>query len=285
MPRPLKQGLDYFPLDTDFFTNKKTKRLRRAHDTIGILTYLNLLSRVYREGYFYRFDDLEEFSMDIAEEIANKQLRSVAAGVTETINYLVERGILDQGLFEKGVISGVALQEQYVISTYKAKRKIKMDVHLLVDVDEVISEFKKNSEETPINSEKTEVNSEESTQSKVNKSKTKNKEKEKQNSLNAGENTPAPEENDKKIFGCFENVEMSVEDRERLTSMFGETVASELVDNLSRKLKSKGYKYEDHYATILIWAQKDGVKPITEASGSFDTNEFFELALARSFKK
>lgn len=194
MPRPLKQGLDYFPLDTDFFTNKKTKRLRRAHDTIGILTYLNLLSRVYREGYFYRFDDLEEFSMDIAEEIANKQLRSVAAGVTETINYLVERGILDQGLFEKGVISGVALQEQYVISTYKAKRKIKMDVHLLVDVDEVISEFKKSSEEMAVNSEETEVNSEESTQS---KSKVKVNKKTNKNSIITTTTTPGARDSDK----------------------------------------------------------------------------------------
>ncbi len=280
MPRPLKQGLDYFPLDTDFFTNKKTKRLRRAHDTIGILTYLNLLSRVYREGYFYRFDDLEEFSMDIAEEIANKQLRSVAAGVAETINYLVGRGILDQGLFEQGVISGVALQEQYVISTYKRKRKIKMDVHLLVDVDKVISEYKKNSEETA-------VNSEESTQreSKENKNKKVTK-KEIQNYLNAGEESPAHAETEKESYGRFENVEMTAEDRDRLISMFGETVALELIDSFSEKLKSKGYKYEDHYATILIWARKDGVKPESAASskGSFDTDEFFKAALARSYK-
>ena len=161
MPRPYKQGLDYFPLDTDFFTNKKIKNLRRAHGTIGVLTYLNLLSRVYSNGYFYKFDDLEELSMDVAEEIANSQLRSCAASVTETINYLVGREILHQGLFEQGIISGVALQEQYVISTYKAKRNIKMDVHSLVDVNEVISKFKNNSEEKP-------VNSEEGTQIKVN---------------------------------------------------------------------------------------------------------------------
>jgi hypothetical protein len=169
MPRPYKQGLDYFPLDTDFFTNKKTKNLRRAHGEIGILTYLNLMSRVYRNGYFYKFDDLEELSMDIAEEIANSQLRSVAGKVTETINYLVGREILAEGLFKQGIISGISLQEQYVISTYKAKRNIKMDVHRLVDVDEVISKFKNNSEETPVNSEETPVNSENGTQIKVNK--------------------------------------------------------------------------------------------------------------------
>ena len=153
MPRPYKIGLDYFPLDTDFFTNKKTKSLRRAHDSIGVLSYINLMCRVYRNGYYYKFDDLEELSMDIAEEIASNQLRKVAASVTETINYLVGRGILDEGLFKQGIISGVALQEQYVISTYKAKRNIKMDVHCLVDVNEVVAKNKVNSEETQVNSE------------------------------------------------------------------------------------------------------------------------------------
>lgn len=173
MPRPLKTGLDYFPLDTDFFTNKKIKNLRRAHGAIGVLTYLNLLCRVYKNGYYYQFDDLEELSMDIAEEIACAQLRATATGVAETINYLVGRGILAEWLFERGIISGVALQEQYVLSAYKAKRKIDMDVHCLVDVDLVIAKNKVNSEETDVSAEETEVNTEFGTQSKskVNKSK------------------------------------------------------------------------------------------------------------------
>ena len=123
MGRKPKVGLDYFPLYHDFFTNKKTQALRRAHSHVGILTYLNILCRVYDNGYYYRFDDFEELCMDIAEEIANEQLRRTATGVAETINYLVGRGILDEGLFKRGVISGVALQEQYVTSSYKAKRK------------------------------------------------------------------------------------------------------------------------------------------------------------------
>lgn len=169
MARPYKAGLDYFPLDTDFFTNKKIKNLRRAHGTIGVLTYLNLLCRVYSNGYYYRFDDIEELSMDIAEEIANAQLRSVSTSVTETINYLVGRGILSQELFERGIISGEALQEQYVLSAYKAKRQLKMDVHCLVDVNVVIQKSKVNSEEIGVNSEETKVNAENGTQSKVNK--------------------------------------------------------------------------------------------------------------------
>lgn len=171
MPRPLKAGFGYFPLDTDFFENKKIKNLRRAHGSIGVLTYLNLLCRVYKNGYYYKFDDLDELAMDIAEEIASEQLRRTATGVTETINYLVRRGVLDEGLFERGIISGEALQEQYVISAYKAKRNIKMDVHCLVDVLQVVEKINVSSEITIVSSEETMDNSEFGTQSKVNKRK------------------------------------------------------------------------------------------------------------------
>lgn len=172
MARNQKEGLDYFPLDTDFFTNKKIKNLRRAHGAIGVLTYLNLLSRVYKNGYYYKFDDLEELSMDIAEEIAYVQLRATATSVTETINYLVGREILDEGLFKQGIISGVALQEQYVKIAYKAKRIIKMDVYCLIDVSLFVPQKSISSEETPISSEETPISSEEIQQS---KSKSKNK--------------------------------------------------------------------------------------------------------------
>ena len=173
MPRPLKQGLDYFPIDVNFFQNKKVKNLRREKGAIGVLTYFDLLCKIFENGYYFRFDDIRELSMDIAEDIASEQLRATSSRVTEAINYLVERGILDEGLFEQGIISGEAMQEQYVLATKAAKRKPKMDVHLLVDVDAVIQKNAVSSEETGVNSEETGVNSEFSTQSKVKENKNK----------------------------------------------------------------------------------------------------------------
>ena len=170
MPRPIKQGLDYFPIDVDFFQNKKIKNLRRDKGELGLITYLNILCKIYRNGYFFSFDDLRELSMDIAEEITNEQLRAKSSRITEIINYLIEHGILDVGLFEQGIISGESMQEQYVLATKAAKRKPKMDVHLLVDVSEVIQKNAVSPEETGVNSEETEVKAEFSTQSKINNS-------------------------------------------------------------------------------------------------------------------
>lgn len=168
MPRPKKKGFEYFPLDTDLFFNRKIKNLRRAHGAVGILTYINLMCKVYKKGYFFEFNDIDELCNDIAEEITNTQVERTARAVAETINYLVERGTLSEGLFERGIISGEALQEQYVISAYKAKRKIEMDEHCLVDVLAIIRKIRVSSEETALNSEEIAVNSEFSTQSKVN---------------------------------------------------------------------------------------------------------------------
>ena len=166
MARPIKPGLSYFPLDTDFFGNDTINALRRAYGLVGVITYLNLLCHIYREGYYLEFKSLEELSMDIAEEITNVQMKRTATLVVETINYLVERGTLDEALFKRGIISGKKIQEQYVQVAYKAKRNIRLDVHKLVDVGDCIRKIKVNSEKTRVNSEETGVNPEFSAQSK-----------------------------------------------------------------------------------------------------------------------
>lgn len=222
MGRNIKQGFGYFPLYTDFFTNKKIKNLRRAHGSIGVLTYLNLLSRVYKNGYYYKFDDLEELSMDIAEEIANVQLRATATSVTETINYLVGRGILAEGLFKRGIISGVALQEQYVIMAYKAKRKIEMDVHCLVDVLQVIEKNKVNSEEMPIYSEEMPIYSEFGTQS---KSKSKNKVKIKDKAIALSNTTTTTTNSSLSIARAREEIPKDLEILEHFVVLVGEEAA------------------------------------------------------------
>lgn len=172
MPRPLKVGLDYFPLDVNFFSNKKIKALRRAFGATGIAVYLNILCRVYSSGYYYRFTSEEDLVADIAEDVSNGRFRSVIACVADVIRHLIENGIIDKTFYERDlVITGKAMQEQYALSASKAKRKIDFGIYQLVDVLPTIPENKVSSEETPVNSEETPVNSEFSTQSKVNKNK------------------------------------------------------------------------------------------------------------------
>ena len=51
MARPMKEGLDYFPLDV--FSGKKIKRLKSCCGNDGICVYLFLLTRIYwKKGYY-----------------------------------------------------------------------------------------------------------------------------------------------------------------------------------------------------------------------------------------
>lgn len=174
MGRPQKEGFGYFPLDTNFFyASKKVKALRRAHGAVGLITYINVLCRVYAAGYFLEVDSIDDLARDIAEDVVSEreQIRHIAAKVAETLHYMAEIDLIDRGLFEMNVISGSAIQEQFAESVRKAKRNTKIDSYNLVGVNVVAPENGVSSEEMAVSSEETRVSSEFSTQSKVKENK------------------------------------------------------------------------------------------------------------------
>lgn len=268
MARPYKVGLGYFPLDTDFFHNPKIKALRREYGAIGVLTYLNILCRAYSEGgYWFKVPSIDYIANDIAEEISNTHIQRVASCVRETISYLIDQGSLDKGLIERGVGSGIAIQEQYVLSAYKAKRHINLGVYQLVDPWEVIRKNKVISEETQVNSEETPVISEESTQSKE--------------KVKERENTTLSIAHPR---GKYNNVILTDDQYEDIKARIPD--ADTYIDRFSEKLEKRGYTYPDHHATILSWWESDKEKfqqKKPTQKGSFDTDDFFEAALSKAF--
>lgn len=53
MARPIKEGLDYFPHDTDASTqDDKIETLEASYGNDGYATYFKLLERIYRNGGF-----------------------------------------------------------------------------------------------------------------------------------------------------------------------------------------------------------------------------------------
>lgn len=269
MPRPIKVGLDYFPLDVDFFSNKKIKALRRAYGATGIAVYLNILCRVYSSGYYYRFTSEEDLAADIAEDISNGQIRKVIACVVNVIHHLVDNGIIDKSLYEQElVITGKAMQEQYAESACKAKRKIEIGIYQLGDAFQSAPEKEVNSEETAVNSEETTVISEFSTQSKVKESKEKNTHSIARARAKNG------------------NIYLTDDEYKQLRSS---GIPDSYLDYFSDRVQENGYTYKSFYAAILKWWAVDSKKhPWNGTSGkelsSFDTDDFFETAVRRPFK-
>ena len=52
MARPQKEGLDYFPLDTDIAEDEKILYLEAETGLEGFAIYVKLLSTIYRNSYY-----------------------------------------------------------------------------------------------------------------------------------------------------------------------------------------------------------------------------------------
>ena len=53
MARISKPGLDYFPLDVNFFQDRKVRRISNRHHAAGIAALTSLLCLIYKEKGFY----------------------------------------------------------------------------------------------------------------------------------------------------------------------------------------------------------------------------------------
>ena len=72
MARPIKNGLDYFPVDTDIFENIQVRKLKSRYKSLGFLAYFTILCDVYKkEGYFLHISD--DYVYDLADRLGDTE--------------------------------------------------------------------------------------------------------------------------------------------------------------------------------------------------------------------
>lgn len=108
MARPIKQGLDYFPLDVGFLQDVKVRRIMRACGTQSIPVLISLLANIYRnEGYFLRWDNDMPFL--IADEIGVSE-----GAVTATVDKAVQVDFFNANMLEQyGVLTSSGIQTRF----------------------------------------------------------------------------------------------------------------------------------------------------------------------------
>ena len=118
MARPMKQGLDYFPLDVDFFRDLKIRKLKRSQGTRAPLVIICLLGYIYRDdGYFLRWDK------DVASLVA-EELGFSDGMVTNIVEEAVSVGLFDSVMYEKySILTSRGIQRRYFKAVADAKRK------------------------------------------------------------------------------------------------------------------------------------------------------------------
>ena len=180
MGRRVKKGLDYFPLDVDFFQDIKIRKLIRCQGGKALTVYIALLCNIYKEeGYYIRWDNDLPF-------IISEQTGYEDGYVHEVLRNCVALGLFDKALFEsEKIYTSRSIQERYREICGSSKRRSGIEEYCLLPEDgeenEASDPKKKgktepekagrgfisseeiaiNSEEMPISSEEMRINSEE----------------------------------------------------------------------------------------------------------------------------
>lgn len=275
MARPKKTGLDYFPFDVQFFSNKKIKILKARYGTDGVVLFLFLLCEIYKNGYYLIWDD--DYKYVVADEL------NLSDGLIEQVlNFLIGRSLLNrillgsdtfltspgiQSRFQEAVKSRAVkspvsvISELWLLSKEKTQSFIKFTQNS--DIPQNNPSFSKNN---PSNSEKNATK-----KSKVNESKV--------NKIKVCYRVPA-------INGDFE---LTQDFYDELTKTYSETDIDESLKKMINFLKANPAKKRyvgNTKAYIELWIGTDsrrGINPRrqSESEATYDIDLYESMSLDR----
>jgi len=154
MGRNKKIGLNYFPLDVDFFSDIKIRKLIKYQGGKSISIYALLLCNIYKNGYYLVWD--KELPFIISEQTGFEE-----GYINEVIKCCFAIDLFSKEIYEKhDVLTSKGIQERYRIICGLCRRICDISEYNLISSEDII-----------INSEEKDINSEKGTQSKVNKRK------------------------------------------------------------------------------------------------------------------
>ena len=122
MARPIKKGLDYFPLDTRL--HGRIEYIQCMYGMLGVMVVISLWQRIYENSYYIEYNEKSAliFSKDfgVQLELLSKGQKSSWEVFDEIVRQSVKEGLFDEALFEKyGILTSRKIQENYL----KAKEK------------------------------------------------------------------------------------------------------------------------------------------------------------------
>ena len=171
MARPIKQGLDYYPLDVGFLQDVKIRRIIRACGIQSIPVLISLLANIYRnDGYFLRWSP--DMSFLIADELGVSE-----GAVTATVDKAVQVDFFNANMYEcYGVLTSEGIQSRFFEAASR-RREVRYDARfLLINV---------NVYKNLVNVDNNPVNVDDNPQSKVKESKVKERKEEREERTSA----------------------------------------------------------------------------------------------------
>ena len=121
-------GINYFPVGVNFMEENAMEVIEAKYGIKGPAIVLKLLCKIYKEGYFIRWDEEQCLIF------ANKAGREVqVAEVQGIIEILFIKGIMDKNSYlENGILTSESIQKVWMEATKRRKRDLKALPYLLV---------------------------------------------------------------------------------------------------------------------------------------------------------
>jgi hypothetical protein len=133
MARPQKEGLDYFPLDTDMdLQDDKIQLLEAKYGITGFGVLIKLLMKIYSEGYYYQWGEKESL-------LHSKRVNVDCNKVNEIVLDLVKWGMFDSRIFEKyQVLTSNGIQKRFWEAAKRRNEIIVIKQYWVFNVDEIL---------------------------------------------------------------------------------------------------------------------------------------------------
>lgn len=136
MARKTKPGLDYFPMDVDFFEDEKIELISSEFAHKGENIAMRLLCKIYRNGYYLPWNN--DQSLLFAKRVGNGV---TGALVDEVVQGLIRRSFFDKGVYDSfGILTSKGIQTRYIDAKERAKEVVFFKEHQLID-DNVLNKW------------------------------------------------------------------------------------------------------------------------------------------------
>lgn len=114
----IKQGLDYFPLSTDFMHDRIVRRVMKREGDSAFTVLIYIMSYLYSgEGYYVRADT------DFCDELSDQLFSTDNDTVRRVIRLFIEYGLFDSALYERySILTSEDVQRQYLFITKRRSR-------------------------------------------------------------------------------------------------------------------------------------------------------------------
>lgn len=128
MARQKQDGLHYFPFDTDFFyADKRIKRLHSRYGNNGLILYIYLLTEIYRNGYYIRWDE------DLIDDAMGLNLTE--GFIKQVMTFFIDRGLIVKMEINTPnnpdtIITSPGIQRRY----QEAAKSLRRDVFVDADI-------------------------------------------------------------------------------------------------------------------------------------------------------